>query len=98
MAAKGASVPDQVESFRKILSLEQDRGYDDTAVMGGLDRFLERLASNADLAGADVGDMLTVSYHGMSPGQRREWIGRWLARLDGPTVAPLSPGASNPAG
>ena len=98
MAAKGASVPDQVESFRKILSLEQDRGYDDTAVMGGLDRFLERLASNADLAGADVGDMLTVSYHGMSPGQRLEWIGRWLARLDGPTVAPSRPGPATRPG
>ena len=83
MAVKGAPVRDQVESFRKILSLEQDRGYDNTAVMGGLDRFLERLASNADLAGADVGEMLAVSYHGMNSTERRQWIGRWLGRLDG---------------
>ena len=98
MAAKGASVPDQVESFRKILSLEQDRGYDDTAVMGGLDRFLERLASNADLAGADVGDMLTVLLPRHEPCPETG-VDRPLAGQTGwPHGPALSPGASNPAG
>ena len=30
----------QLESFRKILKLEESKGYSDTAVVGGMDRLL----------------------------------------------------------
>ncbi|HEY54822.1 MAG TPA: ATP-dependent DNA helicase RecG [Dehalococcoidia bacterium] len=36
-----------VESLRKILQLEREKGYTDTAVIGGLDRFLHRWAGQA---------------------------------------------------
>ena len=35
------------ESLRKILELEQKKGYDNTAVIGGLDRFLKKWAGQA---------------------------------------------------
>ncbi len=36
-----------IESLRKILQLEREKGYTDTAVIGGLDRFLHRWAGQA---------------------------------------------------
>jgi len=36
-----------IESLRKILQLERGKGYTDTAVIGGLDRFLHRWAGQA---------------------------------------------------
>ena len=36
-----------VESLRKVLELEQQKGYTDSAVFGGLDRFLKNWASQA---------------------------------------------------
>ncbi|MBL7126652.1 MAG: hypothetical protein ISS58_05550, partial [Dehalococcoidales bacterium] len=35
---------DNFESLHKILELEQKKGYDNTAVIGGLDRFLKNWA------------------------------------------------------
>ena len=38
--ARGAVRASRTETFHRILRLEEERGYDDRAVMGGLDRFL----------------------------------------------------------
>ena len=38
--ARGAVRASRLETFHRILRLEDERGYDDRAVMGGLDRFL----------------------------------------------------------
>ena len=71
------------------MELERSRGYQDTAVMGGLDRFLERWASNDAqvLATSEVAKLLKASYAGMSQDQRQEWSGRLLEALssDGQT-------------
>ena len=32
----------ELDTLKKILTLEQQKGYNDTAVVGGLDRFLAR--------------------------------------------------------
>jgi len=36
-----------IESLRKILELEREKGYTDSAVIGGLDRFLHRWSGQA---------------------------------------------------
>ena len=36
-----------VEPLRKVLELEREKGYADTAVIGGLDRFIRRWAGQA---------------------------------------------------
>ena len=63
-------------TLRKILILEQQKGYSDIAVFGGLDRYLERGAVQlpAHLGG--------VSYAGMGVAQREGWVGGMLKWLD----------------
>jgi ATP-dependent DNA helicase RecG len=63
-------------TLRKILILEQQKGYSDIAVFGGLDRYLERGAVQlpAHLGG--------VSYAGMGVSQREGWVGDMLKWLD----------------
>ena len=77
------SARSRLDSFLNILKLEESKGFQNTAVMGGLDRFLERNASAiADISGDGAG-IPSVPYRDMTPPQRREWAGRWLARLGG---------------
>ena len=76
--------PSQQDSLRKILDLEKQKGYKDTAVIGGLDRFLEGMG--AEFA-ATVGDgaareLLNLSYDSMTDSQRRDWVDRFLSRLE----------------
>ena len=40
-----------VESLRKVLELEEKKDYGDTAVIGGLDRFLHNWSSKAASSG-----------------------------------------------
>ena len=74
----------QLDSFRKILMLEKSKGYDDSAVIGGLDRLLKRQASDIiDTVGdSAASELLCVSYGQMAPSQRGEWVSRWLSRLE----------------
>jgi len=63
-------------TLRKILVLEQQKGYSNTAVFGGLDRYLERgaVVPPAHLRGA--------AYAGMDNGKRVDWISGMLKWLD----------------
>jgi ATP-dependent DNA helicase RecG len=63
-------------TLRKILILEQQKGYSDIAVFGGLDRYLER---GAVVLPAHLGG---VSYAGMGVSQREGWVGGVLKWLD----------------
>ena len=75
------SARSRLDPFLNILKLEESKGFQNTAVMGGLDRFLERNASTiADIAG-DGDGIPSVPYSDMTPSQRREWVGQWLVRL-----------------
>ncbi len=77
-----------------MLKLEESKGYNDTAVIGGLDRFLKLGASDiiAAVGGGDDGELLSVSYSSMSPSERQEWVRRCLARLEsGEFPRPLLP-------
>jgi hypothetical protein len=69
-----------VVRFRKVLELEQRRGADDGAVIGGIDRFLANARADkgveALLNGAPP---LPNGYHSLSVAQRQAWIRGTLA-------------------
>lgn len=75
-------MPLNVEPFRKILKLEQKRGYEDSAVIGGLDKFLRNWSgqfiesiSNHHLLGRFNSLQLGASsYSSLSRQQRRDWV------------------------
>ncbi len=80
------------EALLKILNLEQARGYDDAAVVGGLDRYLQVYLKKA----RDAGDAATSSrvcppgfrYAALTAEQRRQWADQARRYLTG---APLRP-------
>ena len=74
------------EPLRKVLELEARKGYQNTAVFGGLDRFLGRWAAEAAAAITnrqllrhfnELG-LAKANYALMTPEQRREWAARVL--------------------
>jgi ATP-dependent DNA helicase RecG len=82
-----------VERFRKILELERKKEFQDTAVAGGLDRFLSNFAS--DLLDAGVLAVRRIqqrSYRAMTQEERRAWVDEVLAG------APSVPSQSSPGG
>ena len=84
MASRPTTAPSWVDAFRKILDLEQSRGFDDSAVVGGLDRFIQRWADPMTAAGGDSSlaqELLLTPYAGMSPQQRSRWASRWIEFL-----------------
>ena len=73
------------DSLRNILRLEESRGYDDRAVMGGLDKFVDLWAKEiaSDLGDPSLLHKLTdTPYALMSAHERRKWAGQWLIQLD----------------
>ena len=83
----------QLDSFRKILNLEESKGCKDTAVIGGLDRLLNDQASDIiDTVGdSAASELLSVSYGDMTTSQRREWVSSWLSRLEDFAIKAASP-------
>ena len=80
MTRQDADPPRWVEALGGILSLETSRGFDNTAVMGGLDRFRERWrAEMSPLAAGDPDSqfLLHYDYARMDVDQRQRWIQRW---------------------
>jgi ATP-dependent DNA helicase RecG len=76
--------------LRKILELEQARGYADTAVIGGLDKFLRRWAAQA-MASITTPRLLAdfkrlhlddPKYASLTREQRKKWLADILAFLD----------------
>jgi len=77
------------EPLRKILELEEQKGYSDSAVFGGLDRFLRNWSSG------NIGSIasprllkrfrhlfISSSYASLIEPQRREWVSNVLRFLD----------------
>ncbi len=84
---------ERATSLYNILRRERERGFDDRAVIGGLDAFLERFS--ADLA-AYVGD--SARYADMSAEQRLDWATRVVGRMRDAGVSVRSASApSSPA-
>jgi ATP-dependent DNA helicase RecG len=93
------------EPLRKVLELEARKGYQDTAVFGGLDRFLGRWAAEAAAAITsrqllrhfnELG-LAKANYAIMTPEQRREWGTRVLDFISGTGQPPAGKKKSEPA-
>ncbi len=87
--------PQWRDAFRKILALEAHKGFADTAVGGGIRRFVERWESELreHLAGDPerIAELIGRSYRELSVEQRREWVARWQGALDDMPVPPVAP-------
>jgi ATP-dependent DNA helicase RecG len=86
----GRAVPINVEPLRKVLELERDKGCTDTAVIGGLDKFLRRWAAQA-MASITSPRLLAqfrklrlddAKYASLSQEQRTKWLADVFAFLD----------------
>ena len=77
---------DWTEIFRNIIGLEIERGFNNRAVIGGLDSFRNHWQTEmeAQIAGAPDGAfLLTRNYGDLTPEQREVWALRWLESLGG---------------
>ncbi len=88
------------ESLRKVLDLEQKRGYEDSAVFGGLDRFLRNWSGQAAAAVITphllrrFRKIFNQSYASLTAAKRREWIREvldLLADIEGKVGGKASP-------
>ncbi|MDD5082908.1 MAG: ATP-dependent DNA helicase RecG, partial [Dehalococcoidales bacterium] len=79
------------ESLQKILEFECQRGYANTSVFGGLDKFLRKWAAQAAGSLTDPRSLRrfqklglsSTNYAAMTPPERREWIATVLKSLAG---------------
>jgi ATP-dependent DNA helicase RecG len=76
------------DSLRKVLELERRRDYNDTAVIGGLDRFIQNWSAQAraSITGPRAlgrfRRLFRGGYAAMDVERRREWVREVLAFLD----------------
>ncbi len=90
------NAPDWTERLLSVLALEAQRGYDNGAVIGGLDRFRERWQAEMRARASDSPDEAFLLYKGyatMPLGQRQVWVERWKSLTevregDSPPSAP----------
>ncbi|MSQ12892.1 MAG: ATP-dependent DNA helicase RecG [Dehalococcoidia bacterium] len=91
----------RLETFRRILKLEEQRGYDNKAVTGGLDAFAVRLREELAASGAEGGPLLErlqaagvlgKPYGDLAPEARRVWVSSALAAV-ADTLPGGTPGA-----
>lgn len=91
----------KVEAFARILRLEQRRGYDNRAVLGGLETFTarwrEELAAATDTESAalvtrlEATGVFTTAYGRLAQREREGWVAKALTALD--TASGSSPTA-----
>ncbi len=85
MATKETGAPSWAGAFQNILNIEESHGFDNKAVMGGLDKFLVHWSE--DMAAQAVGNegfLLKESYDSMSAAVRADWVAQWREALGGP--------------
>ena len=76
------------DSLRKILELEKQRGYADSAVIGGLDKFLRNWSEQAAAAIASpvmlrrFKKLFGGGYAALTVDQRQQWVRDALAFLE----------------
>ena len=83
---------EQATSLYNILRRERERGFDDRAVIGGLDAFLQRFSDDLE---PYIGD--STQYAGMSPEERADWATRTVLRMRDAGVSVRSDGRSPPS-
>ena len=93
-----------IEPLRKILELECKKGYVDSAVIGGLDRFLGNWAGQAIesitnpqlLSRFHKLHLINPNYTSLTKQQRKEWINNVVHFLDGAELAEEEKGEVKP--
>ena len=87
-----AVTPQSIRSLYNILREERARGFDDKAVIGGLDGFLERF--DADFK-PFLGDL--TSYASLTARERSEWSRKTVERMRAATGGNSEPGPTHPS-
>ena len=83
-------------ALAKILALEQDRDFNNSSVIGGLDSFLRLQAKNIaeELGRSGVHRiLLRIPYSGLTPDERSWWTGQWLTVMGPATRTNTGTGA-----
>ena len=85
--------------LRKVLELERKQGSRNTAVMGGLDRFLRTLVEGKGLpdgspASGAIGSLPAGGYEALTQVERKRWLNEALAAASG---RPAPPQGKKPA-
>ncbi|MBE11989.1 MAG: ATP-dependent DNA helicase RecG [Chloroflexi bacterium] len=97
MATQETGSPSWAGAFQNILNIEESHGFDNKAVMGGLDKFLARWSEDmAAQAAGNEGFLLKESYDSMSAAVREDWVAQWREALGGPPN-PNKPPKPDPA-
>ncbi len=82
------------QALRKILTLEESKGFADTAVSGGIRRFVDRWESELrGFLGDDAGKtayLVDTLYRDLTPDERRAWVAYWQKVLANSTTSPLA--------
>ncbi len=93
-----------ISLFRRVLQLEQRRGYTNVAVQGGLNLFLENWAKRWPVANRDRAERLIASFSDYAlagPGVRKQVVDAALDMTSVPTLdfepAPVPSGGPEPA-
>ncbi len=89
MPSRSAKSEDWTQSFRNILELERANGFNDRAVIGGMDGFVRRWseAMAGYVSGAQESrELLRPGYGRMTTSKRGEWVDWWLAALAGNAI------------
>ena len=97
VTGQGTRNPLWHEVLGKILALESRRGFDNSAVYGGMDRFRERWRSEMTAIAGEQNDapfLLGQDYSAMDPERRAHWAARWLS-LAGAQETGLPPEAES---
>ncbi len=85
MPSRSTKTEDWTHAFRNILELERANGFNDRAVIGGMDGFVRRWSeAMAGYVGnpRENRELLRPGYVSMATTKRAEWVDSWLAALD----------------
>jgi ATP-dependent DNA helicase RecG len=103
--ARGFAADQNVDLLKRVLALEERKGFRDSAATGGLERFAANIASRASRDGSPPNRTVTAvaglfrGYAGLSPAERRKRVDDAMRALSGahPTQ-PSPPTRSAPGG
>ena len=78
------------KSLKNVLDLERKLEFNDRAVMGGLDRFINHIAEQLGWI-RDVEPLKGTNYAALSPGQRHRWASAIMGQLGSTNSAQRMP-------
>ena len=94
----GKRIGRKIEAIRRVLQLEEEKGYSDSAVFGGVDRFFERWVEDPDIVDAlKRADITLPSYAALTTTERAAWAKQALERLGETSGTPNSAPSSPPS-